>query len=71
MSTIIGMIIFEIRKPSVHRVARHSLDSETRLRERARMVAFDDLRQAAVTPPPHATNKANLIEILTYFRARA
>jgi hypothetical protein len=35
------------------------------------VAAFDDLRQAAVTPSPYATNKANLIEILTYCRARA
>ena len=32
---------------------------------------FGDLRQAAVMPSPYATNKANLIEMLTYCRAHA
>jgi hypothetical protein len=34
------------------------------------VAVFDDLQQAAVTPSYYATNKANLIEILTYCRAR-
>jgi hypothetical protein len=33
------------------------------------MAVFGDLRQAAVIP--YATDKANLIEMLTYCRARA
>jgi len=35
------------------------------------VAVFGDLRQAAVMPSPYATNKANLIEMLTYCRARA
>ena len=35
------------------------------------VTVFGDLRQAAVMPSPYATNKANLIEMLTYCRARA
>jgi hypothetical protein len=35
------------------------------------VAVFGDLRQAAVMPSPYATNKASLIEMLTYCRARA
>src|SRR5580693_10641772 len=34
------------------------------------VAVFGDLRQAAVMPSPYATNKASLIEMLTYCRAR-
>jgi len=35
------------------------------------LALFGDLRQPAVMPSPYATNKADLIEMLTYCRARA
>ncbi len=35
-----------------------------------RVAVFDDIQQAGVAPSPYATNKAILVETLTYCRAR-